>query len=175
MKTLLSLTVLALAWLQPQIAEACSPPYYESPDVDRGFDAAKSPSPELLDIYTQTYDDNSGCGVENSCGSTSSVSGEIASDVPITHVAIGAPGSFVDFGSVYEVEEGIYSFTLSGKSAEGLRFYDANGYHSAPASVDVPSDDTMGGCSLSKAHTSRYATLLFAMLLAFGWRKRRRS
>jgi hypothetical protein len=150
MKCLLSLPLLALVWLQPQIADACSPPYYESPDIDRGFEASKSPSPELLDIYTQTYDDDGGCGTENTCGPFDSVRGEIASDVPILHVGVGSPSdsSFVDFGSVYEVEEGIYSFRLSGTSAVGLRFYDAEGYHSEPRTIDVRSYDA-GGCSLS--------------------------
>lgn len=171
MKHLLCLTILALAWFSPQIAEACSP-VIEEPETDRGFDVTKSPDPEIVDIHGESFDEGGGC-VETSCSGQQTVEGEITSDIPITHVAVETPDSVpaVRYGRVFPMEEGVYGFSVLGDSAEGLRFYDAEGYHSTPRDVDVPSGDS-GGCSLSNTRTSRYAFFLLALVLSFGWRRR---
>ena len=175
MKYLLSLAILSLTWFAPQIAEACSP-VIEEPETDRGFDATKSPAAtEILDIYGETWDEG-GCGMETSCSGQQSVEGEVRSDVPITHVAVetGDPGYPLQYGRVFPMEEGVYGFSILGDSADGIRFYDAEGYHSAPRDVDVPSADS-GGCSLSQTRTSRYAFLLLALVLSFGFRRRQEA
>lgn len=172
MKHLLCLAILVLALIPTQDAEACSP-VIEQPETDRGFDQSKSPAPEILDIYGKTFDDGGGC-VENTCSGQESVEGEVASDVPITHVAVatGDPSYPMQYGRVDEMEAGVYAFSILGDSAEGLRFYTAEGYHSAPQDVDVPSGDS-GGCSLSQTRTSRYGFLLLALVLSFGWRRKK--